>query len=81
MTDGLSGYVDDAGIERVLRSGATVQEIPKRLFDLALEQGSDDNITVQYLQFGEQSGAQSPLKRFFSKFGHGTFEEPDQRNI
>ncbi|MGH7926512.1 MAG: protein phosphatase 2C domain-containing protein, partial [Candidatus Binatia bacterium] len=52
-TDGLSGCVADGEIEDVLKAGHPAQEIPKRLFDLALRKGSKDNITVQYLQYGK----------------------------
>ncbi len=59
-SDGLSGYADDADIESVLRSDSTVQEIPGDLFALALEKGSDDNVTIQYIQYGERSDVRAP---------------------
>jgi serine/threonine protein phosphatase PrpC len=52
-SDGLSGCVGDAEIEKVLTGGRPASEIPKRLVDLALLKGSKDNITVQYLQYGQ----------------------------
>lgn len=51
-SDGLSGFVTDAEIESVLRSGVTAQEIPKILIDKALDTGGKDNITVQFIQYG-----------------------------
>lgn len=53
-SDGLSGYVAHAAIECVLRSEATVQQIPERLVGLALEKGGKDNVSVQYIQYGER---------------------------
>ena len=52
-SDGLSGCVSDGEIEEVLKSALPVGEIPKRLVDLALLKGSKDNITIQYLQYGQ----------------------------
>jgi serine/threonine protein phosphatase PrpC len=52
-TDGLSGCVSDGEIEDVLRGAPPIQEIPKRLVEIALRKGSKDNITVQYVQYGE----------------------------
>jgi protein phosphatase len=51
-SDGLSGYASDSDIEGVLRETPTIKEVPKRLFDLALQRKSKDNITVQFLQYG-----------------------------
>jgi serine/threonine protein phosphatase PrpC len=53
-SDGLTGYVDDDAIEGVLRSKATVQELPDRLIRLALNRGGYDNVTVQYIQYGQR---------------------------
>lgn len=53
-SDGLSGYVSDSEIETVLKSHASVQEIPGFLVGLALGKGGGDNITVQYIQFGKR---------------------------
>lgn len=58
-SDGLSGYVDDEGIETVLRSEATVQEVADRLVGLALDRGGQDNVTVQFIQYGERTQAQT----------------------
>jgi PPM family protein phosphatase len=51
-SDGLSGYVPDAEVAAVLRSHAAVQEIPDQLMKLALQKGGEDNITVQFIQYG-----------------------------
>lgn len=56
-SDGLSGYVDDEGIEAVLLSEGTVQEVADRLIELALERGGQDNVTVQFIQYGERPEA------------------------
>jgi protein phosphatase len=58
-TDGLSGCVADSEIEAVLRDASTIQEIPKCLFDLALRKKSNDNVTVQFLQYGERIQARA----------------------
>ncbi len=51
-SDGLSGYVSHSEIDSILRSQATVQEVPRRLVDLALKKGGEDNVTVQFIQYG-----------------------------
>jgi PPM family protein phosphatase len=51
-SDGLSGYITDSEIASVLRSPATVQEIPDRLVELSLQKGGEDNVTVQFIQYG-----------------------------
>jgi protein phosphatase len=53
-SDGLTGYVNDDAIEALLRSKATVQELPDRLIRLALDKGGHDNVTVQYIQYGQR---------------------------
>jgi len=56
-SDGLSGYVSDDEIESMLNSNATVQEVPELLTRKALDKGGHDNITIQFVQYGErQSG-------------------------
>jgi septal ring factor EnvC (AmiA/AmiB activator) len=57
-SDGLSGYVAEPEIASVLRGQATVQEIPKRLVKLALQKGGEDNVTVQFIQYGTRKEAQ-----------------------
>jgi serine/threonine protein phosphatase PrpC len=50
-SDGLSGYVEDPRIEKLLRSQSDVQRIPHDLVDLALNSSGDDNITVQFIRY------------------------------
>jgi protein phosphatase len=57
-SDGLSGYIADPEITSVLRGQATVQEIPDRLVKLALQKGGEDNVTVQFIQYGTRKEAQ-----------------------
>jgi serine/threonine protein phosphatase PrpC len=54
-SDGLCGYVDDAAIERALGAPSDAQKITDALIKLALEAGGEDNITVQFLQFGARN--------------------------
>jgi PPM family protein phosphatase len=58
-SDGLSGYANDSDIEGVLRETPTIKEVPKRLFDLALQRKSKDNVTVQFLQYGKRAEVRS----------------------
>lgn len=52
-SDGLTGMVDDARIERVLSTdNLTLQQKADRLVEMANEAGGLDNITVELLQFG-----------------------------
>jgi protein phosphatase len=51
-SDGLTGYVTDKQIEKVLARQSDVQRVPKQLLELALQSGSDDNITVQFVRYG-----------------------------
>ena len=53
-SDGLSGYVSDQEIQAVLQSSSTAQEIPDRLVELALQKGGVDNVTVQFIQYGQR---------------------------
>lgn len=53
-SDGLWGPLTDAQIAEVLGRGSDTQPIADALVGLALEQGSDDNITVQVLRFGHR---------------------------
>ncbi|MGH8578426.1 MAG: PP2C family protein-serine/threonine phosphatase, partial [Gammaproteobacteria bacterium] len=54
-SDGLSGYVDSDEILAVLQSGASVQELSDRLVRRALDQGGYDNVTVQFIQYGQRA--------------------------
>jgi protein phosphatase len=51
-SDGLSSFVADAEIQEILRSPTTVQQVTEELVNLALEKGGEDNITVQFIQYG-----------------------------
>jgi len=62
-SDGLSGYVADSEIASVLRGQATVQEIPERLIKLALQKGGEDNVTVQFIQYGTRKEAQPTARQ------------------
>lgn len=46
-SDGLSGYVGDAAIARVLAAGGDAQAVTDALIDLALQTGGEDNVSVQ----------------------------------
>lgn len=56
-SDGLSGYATDDLIARAIEGGNDPNSVVRSLIDLALSSGSDDNITVQFLRFGADSGA------------------------
>jgi len=60
-SDGLCGYVEDKAIQAVLRGRIDVQGIPRALADVAYEKGSDDNVTVQYVQYGARRRERSLL--------------------
>ena len=53
-SDGLSGYATDDVITRAIDGGADPSTVVRNLIELALSSGSDDNITVQYLRFGDR---------------------------
>ena len=63
-TDGLCGYVGDDEIERVIGAYGDAQEITDALISVALEAGGEDNVTVQFLQFGARPKAffKNPFK-------------------
>ena len=62
-SDGLSGYASDPEIAAILRSPATVQEVPERLVELALKKGGEDNVTVQFIQCGTRQEALAGAER------------------
>lgn len=66
-SDGLSGSADDSDIEAVLRNTASVQEIPKRLYELALDRQSEDNITIQFIQYGKRFAIEKSKKRYLNR--------------
>lgn len=53
-TDGLCGYVDDASIESAICDQEHSQKVADALIDLALEAGGEDNVSVQFIQFGSR---------------------------
>ena len=66
-TDGLCGYVNDQSIERVIRGQSDAQQITDALIDLALSVGGEDNVTVQFLQFGQRRRKAIITKEMFGK--------------
>lgn len=60
-SDGLTGYVADKEIEKVLARQRDVQRVPRKLLELALASGSDDNITVQFVRYGRKKRHTSKL--------------------
>lgn len=56
-SDGLTGEVEDAAIERVLRRGGTPQEACEELVGLALAEGAHDNVTVVVVEATDIAGA------------------------
>ncbi|MDR1552065.1 MAG: Stp1/IreP family PP2C-type Ser/Thr phosphatase [Prevotellaceae bacterium] len=52
-SDGLSGMIDDATIESVLRKNASLEKKVNELIDLALENGGKDNVTAQLIRLAE----------------------------
>lgn len=54
-SDGLSGYVVDGEIARVIAGAVEPNNIVRGLVETALKSGSDDNITVQFLRIGEKA--------------------------
>ncbi|HKS42626.1 MAG TPA: hypothetical protein VJX74_18585, partial [Blastocatellia bacterium] len=66
-TDGLCGYVDDQTIERVITGQTDAQQITDALIDLALSVGGEDNVTVQFLQFGQRRRKAVITKEMFGK--------------
>ena len=53
-SDGLSGYVTDDVIARSIGGAADPNNVVRNLIEVALNSGSDDNITVQFLRFGDR---------------------------
>ncbi|MBS1789074.1 MAG: protein phosphatase 2C domain-containing protein [Acidobacteria bacterium] len=58
-TDGLCGYVDDSEIARAIGQCDDAGKIADTLVELALSAGGEDNVTVQFLQFGARSLAKA----------------------
>jgi protein phosphatase len=84
-SDGLSGYVADGQIESVLRSRGTVRETTENLVKLALENGGQDNVTVQLIQYGTRRETQAarqtqPVKQM-PKAAPAQREGPPRRTL
>ncbi len=54
-SDGLCGYLDDAVIESAVNRHDDAGGVANALIALALDAGGEDNVTVQFLQFGARS--------------------------
>ena len=54
-SDGLCGYVNDAEIAAILRTGGDPQACTDRLIEAALGKGGHDNVTVQLVRFTPSS--------------------------
>ena len=52
-SDGMSNYIEDGELERILREQADRAKCVKKLIDLVLERGGADNITVVLVDCGE----------------------------
>ena len=52
-SDGMSNYIEDGELERILREQADREKCVRQLIDLALERGGADNITVVLVDCGE----------------------------
>ncbi len=52
-SDGMSNYIEDGEIERILCEQADREKCVRQLIDLALERGGADNITVVLVDCGE----------------------------
>ena len=59
-SDGLSGVVDDATIEKELAAGTDLEEICQRLVNLTLEGGAPDNVTVLVVEVVDASHFSNP---------------------
>ncbi|MDE3012101.1 MAG: serine/threonine-protein phosphatase [Pseudomonadota bacterium] len=53
-SDGLSSYVEDAHIAAALDQDGTPQQLAEALVALALQCGSDDNVTVQLIRYRQR---------------------------
>ena len=57
-TDGLCGYLTDQAIEDTINRHEDAQQVADNLIELALSVGGEDNVTIQFLQFGARKKAQ-----------------------
>jgi PPM family protein phosphatase len=56
-SDGLSGCADDREIEAAINDSSSPQETVNRLLNLALKNGGEDNVTVQFVRYGNRTEA------------------------
>jgi serine/threonine protein phosphatase PrpC len=56
-SDGLCGYVEDASILGAITRYEDPQTVAHALIDLALTEGGEDNVTVQFIKVGEHDAA------------------------
>ena len=65
-SDGLSGFVSDDKIRATLQKQRDVQRVPEDLVNLALSEGGNDNITIQFVRVDgtvrERVTAKMPVK-------------------
>ena len=54
-SDGLSAHAEDPEIEAAMKGSSTPQETVNRLINLALKNGGEDNVTIQYVRYGKNS--------------------------
>lgn len=54
-SDGLSAHAEDLEIEAAMSGSSTPQETVNRLINLALKNGGEDNVTIQYVRYGKNS--------------------------
>lgn len=50
-TDGLNGMVEDKTIEKIINESGKPENVVKNLIDEAINQGGNDNVTVQFIRF------------------------------
>lgn len=62
-SDGLCGYVDDATLEGALPALADVQDSTRRLIELALAAGGEDNVSVQLIEIRDAARAAETATR------------------
>jgi protein phosphatase len=62
-SDGLSGFVASEDIDRTIKQFPEPAECVHALIQLALDRGSNDNVTVQFLRVGNQPAPILPVAR------------------
>lgn len=64
-TDGLCGLINDTEIEAILKERNSLESICKNMIQAALDNGGDDNVTVQVISFPEDNEFSASLKESF----------------